>query len=242
MALITAASVMAPVPAARASALRVTPIRIEVSPDERFCALTLANDSDLPVSVQIRGYRWSRTEQGNDMLEPAAGLVINPTIVTLGGGMSRLVRCSLPRRDGEGDAGRAGEETWRLIFDELATAVGPARPGEIRTLLRISVPVFRAGQSAKVDLAWHASPGADGGSIVTIRNRGNRHARVLSIEVISTSGERMHLKQGGYVLAGGRLDFTVPRGGIATIAEIKVQTEEEVFTASRLADAGGDGR
>jgi fimbrial chaperone protein len=234
------AAMAAPAPDAMASALRVTPIRIEVPPGDRFCAITLANDGDLPVSVQIRGFRWSRNEKGGDVLEPAGGLVINPTIVTLGGGMSRLIRCSLPRAENAGPES-AREETWRLLFDELATADGPARPGEIRTLLRISVPIFRAGQEARVDLAWEPSSRADGGSIVAIVNRGSRHARVLSIEMVSTSGQATHVKQGGYVLAGGRLEFAVPGGNMASIAEVRVHTEEAVFTASRLADAG-DGR
>ncbi|MFK4871880.1 molecular chaperone [Novosphingobium sp. ZW T3_23] len=233
-----------PVPDAMASALRVTPIRIEVPPGDRFCAITLANDGDLPVSVQIRGFRWSKSEKGDDVLEPAGGLVINPTIVTLGGGMSRLIRCSLPRAEGAAEnAGpeSAREETWRLLFDELATADGPARPGEIRTLLRISVPIFRAGQGARADLAWEPSSRADAGSIVAIVNRGNRHARVLSIELVSAAGRVTLIRQGGYVLAGGRLEFAVPGGNMASIKEVRVRTEEAVFTASRLADAG-DGR
>jgi len=235
-ALALAAGLFVPGSSAVASALRVTPIRIELQPDKRFCALTLANDGDLPVSVQVRGFRWSRGEQGEDLLEPVAGFSINPTIVTLAGQETRLIRCSLPAAEG------AAEQTWRLLFDELATPDTPVGPGEIRTLLRISVPIFRAPRGAEPALDWTVRHDPGGGIAAVIVNRGQRHVRVLSISMTATSGETVHLDRGGYILAGGCLAFPLPPSFPVSIAELRVQTDEGNLIPTRLAEATGTGQ
>lgn len=217
---------------ASASALRVTPIRVEVAPDKRFCALNLANDSEGPVSVQVRGYRWSR-DGGTDKLEPAPGFTINPTIVTLGNGETRLVRCSLPPPEG------SDEQTWRLILDELNTSDTVSAPGEIRTLLRISVPVFRAPAGARAELDWAERDSETGeGRMLTIGNRGGRHVRVGGIDFTTASGQKVHLDRGGYILARGRLDVPLPPSH-AAITEVQVETDQGPLAVIRRGTAAG---
>ena len=41
---------------AEAGAIRVTPVRVEVPAGRQFCALTVGNDADRPVTVQVRGF------------------------------------------------------------------------------------------------------------------------------------------------------------------------------------------
>lgn len=213
----------------------MTPIRVDVAPDKRFCALNVANDSEGPVSVQVRGYRWSR-DGGTDKLEPAPGLTINPTIVTLGNGETGLIRCSLPPPEG------AMEETWRLILDELHTSDTVSAPGEIRTLLRISVPVFRAPTGAGPELDWAERESETGeGRVLTIGNRGGRHVRVVGVDFTAASGQQVHLDQGGYILAGGRLDVPLPSSH-AAITEVEVETDQGPLAVIRRGAATGSAR
>lgn len=221
---------------AGASALRVTPIRVEVQAGKQFCSLSIANDGDQPVSVQVRGYRWSKDERGADVLDTAVGFQINPTIVTLKAQESRLIRCSLPPAEG------AIEQTWRLVFDELLTPVSVTVPGEIRALLRISVPVFRAPDGASPDISWTLVRTPEGGQSVVLTNSGSRHIRAISLELKPSSGAGQRVERGFYLLAGGRFEIPVALSQASPIAEVLIQTDEGSITPSRAAVSAGAGQ
>ncbi|WP_162234243.1 fimbrial biogenesis chaperone [Novosphingobium sp. Leaf2] len=202
---------------ARAGALTVMPVRIEVPSTRRFCALTLGNRADRPVTVQVRGYGWTRDTQGNDTLTPDPAFVINPPIATIAPQTERLIRCSLPAAH----PGAAPEQQWRLIVDELPDPT-LARPGVVQTLLRISVPVFRADEKAAPRLT--AAITATG---VRLSNVGTRYVRVLSVSTPAQDTPTLS-DRAFYLLAGGTLDLPVERTLLAASA-VHVKTEEGAF-------------
>jgi fimbrial chaperone protein len=208
---------------ADAGSLRIMPIRVEAAPDARFCNLTIANDEDLPVSVQVRGYGWSKDASGTDVLTEDTAFQVNPTILTLAAKEQRLVRCGLPPLPGNGEQ---SEQTWRLLIDELPRP-GPSLGG-IRTLLRISLPVFRAPANAQPDLVWSIREAATGGAAqpeLVIENRGSRHAQVLALEVISAQAG--HTIAGSfYILAGGRAVVALPGGFAGAPSAVRANTPD----------------
>lgn len=209
---------------ARAGSLSVMPVRVDVPAGRRFCSLTLGNDSDRPVTVQVRGFAWSRNESGADILTPDEGFVVNPPIATIQPGATRLVRCSLPA-DAAGSAGASSEKTWRLIVDELPDAT-QAQPGVVQTLLRLSVPVFRGDDKAAPQFT--ASVGAQG---LRLANAGTAHAKVFAVTMTgkgAEAGEPVTLDRTFYLLAGGAQVVPadrVPRG----LSSLRVRTEEGDF-------------
>lgn len=205
---------------AGAGSLRIMPIRVEVNADARFCSLTVTNDEDTPVSVQVRGYGWSKDANNADVLTEDPGFQINPTIVTLAGKQERLVRCGLPPVTG------TGEQTWRLVLDELPQP-GPA-VGGVRTLLRISVPVFRAAAEAQPDLVWSIGTDAQGKPALVIENRGTRHAQVLSLDLEGAgSGQApTRVTRSFYVLAGGRAEVALPGTLAGTPDSVRATTPD----------------
>lgn len=222
---------MAPAAPARAGAIRVMPVRVEVEAGRRFCALTLGNDGDAPVTVQVRGFAWTRDEAGEDLLDPQAGPIVNPAMATIAPGGSRLVRCSLPA-----PASGEAEGQWRLLIDELPDPA-TARPGVIRTLLRISIPVFRAGKAAAARLSWSArsQPDAAGrgeSHVLRIANPGTRHAKVIGLTLAGPRGETVAVERSFYLLAGGAVALPlaqIPPGGIASV---RVRTDEGILDAA----------
>lgn len=198
----------------QAGALRILPVRVEVAPGKQFCALSLANDAPVPVTVQVRGYGWSKDADNADLLDPANGPLVNPAIVTIAAGESQLIRCSLPGTSG----GR--EETYRLIVDERPTMAAP--PGTIRALLRLSIPVFRAPAAAQPVLGWEVLKAPDGSRELVLTNSGGRHAQITAVTLRSRGGqtESVALASGFYLLAGGRVALplaALPSGGIGAV-------------------------
>lgn len=192
-AILIALAAVAPAPAT-AGALRVTPVRVDIAPDRQFCALTIANDGEGPVSVQVRGYGWSKDADGTDRLDPATGPRVNPSILTLARGASGLVRCSVAAPD---NASR--EEAWRLIVEELPDLSEPLPAGGVRALLRLSIPVFRTPPAARPRLSWSWR---DSGTL-HLANSGNAHVQVLGLDA---DGGPLSTRA-FYLLAGGEIDL-----------------------------------
>jgi fimbrial chaperone protein len=202
---------------ARAGAISVMPVRVDVAADRRFCSLTLGNDGERPVTVQVRGFAWTRDETGADILTPDPGFMVNPGITTIAPHGNRLVRCSLPAAEPVNPT----ERQWRLIVDELPDP-DVATPGVVQTLLRISVPVFRGDAKAAPRLAASLDHG-----VLRLANTGTVHVKVLSV-VLKGAGAPVALNGTFYLLAGGSralAPLSVPLG----VANVHVRAEEGEF-------------
>ncbi|WP_150291489.1 molecular chaperone [Sphingobium estronivorans] len=212
---------------ARAASLRILPVRIEMTAEKQFCALTIANDDANAATLQIRGFGWRADKAGQVQLDPDTGPMINPSIVTIPGGDSRLIRCSLPAKAG------SREESYRLIIDELPTAT--AAPGTVRTLLRFSIPLFRARSSALPLLSWSLGQDAGGQSKLVLVNQGDRHVQAGAVNLRSVDGGRQPVKldRSFYLLADGRIELPVGPVDGRSIVGVEVETAQGRLTAAR---------
>ena len=221
---------------AHAGTLRILPVRIEVAADKRFCSLSISNDDPKPVTIQIRGFGWRKDADGSDVLEPADGPIVNPSIVAIPTGETRLIRCSLPDQSG------AIEQSYRLIIDELPEP--NPMPGTIQARLRISIPVFRAPARAAPVLDWAMRATQAGGTPnLVLSNRGNCHAQVSAIILHSrkSSSAPRRIARGFYLLAKGSIALPLPDPPPDGIAGVEVETTDGRLSASPIdPGAGGD--
>jgi fimbrial chaperone protein len=208
--------------AAHAGALRVTPVRVDIAPGHQFCALTVSNDGDAPVSVQVRGYGWAKDRNGTDQLDAATGPRVNPTILTLARGESGLVRCSVPPA-----ADPAREDAWRLIVDELPTPAEPIPAGGVRALLRLSIPVFRTPAGAEPHLVWQRLP--DG--TLHLANTGRSHVQILGLTLTTPGKPPVDRPKAFYLLAAGEIDLP----GTAPADTITARTADGEIPVARAA-------
>lgn len=206
---------------ARAGAISVMPVRVDVAVDRRFCSLTLGNDAERPVTVQVRGFAWTRDETGTDILTPDPGFMVNPGIATIAPHGNRLVRCSLPAPETSPSPSPPNERQWRLIVDELPDP-SIAAPGVVQTLLRISVPVFRGDAKAAPRLAASLDHG-----VLRLANHGTAHIKVLSV-VLKGAGAPVAIDGTFYLLAGGSRALSPPSVPLGA-ANVHVRAEEGEF-------------
>ncbi|WP_242123830.1 fimbria/pilus periplasmic chaperone [Sphingobium sp. Sx8-8] len=211
---------------ADAAALRILPVRIEMVAERQFCAFSIANDDAAATTVQIRGFGWRKDSAGNDELDPETGPMVNPSIVSIAGGESRLIRCSLPAKAG------SREESYRLVIDELPTSA--AEPGTVRTLLRVSIPLFRVQSGASPQLRWSLGKGADG-PLLMLANQGDRHIQAVGVNLRLANGsaQAVKLDRGFYLLADGQIMLPVGPLDGSSIAGVDVQTTQGKLAASR---------
>lgn len=187
--------------AAGASGLSVSPVGLDFSPQEPAKALWLSNVGDAPLRAQLRAYRWSQPE-GKDQLTPTRDLVLSPPILQLAPGQQQLVR--VIRRG----AAAAGEQSYRILVDELPETAAKPRQG-LSFVMQFSIPVFagaaRADPAAAPVLEWRLAQ-HDGMTVLVAHNSGTRRAQVSNFELLDRAGQSLLGQPGllGYVLAGAQ--------------------------------------
>ena len=91
----------------------------------------------------------------------------------------------------------------------------------VQTLLRLSIPVFRAPANAQPRLGWSMTHTAEGKPALRLANSGTAHAKVSSLHLTTTSGASQTLDRGFYVLSGGAMIVPlgqVPAGGVKSVS------------------------
>lgn len=189
-----------------AGAFSLSPIRLEFSGAGRTQVLTVHNDEDRPVVVQLRTLAWSQ-EQGADQLTDTHELLATPPLFTVPAKGEQIVRVALRRA-----ADPVRELDYRLVLEE----VPPAAPKDflgLQVALRVSLPVFvQPVARAKPSLAWSAVRNADGRLVLRARNDGTAHVQVLDFDLRATGGDdalTLHNAVARYLLPGSATEWPI---------------------------------
>ncbi len=196
IAVIGLASIFALIPAfnsAKAQALSVLPVNIQMSPGQGATTMTVMNHGDSETSVQIRAYAWGQ-HGGDDELTGSDAVMVSPPLATIPAGGAQVIRIVLRKRP------EAQEATYRVVLDQIPP---PAQPGSVRVVLRLSIPIF--AQPATRTLAhvkFHIEQ--DGGQAYLVAvNDGGHHEAVRNIVLSTTDGRELKtVSSTPYVLAG----------------------------------------
>jgi fimbrial chaperone protein len=186
---------------AAASSWSVSPTRVELTAPSSASALTLRNNGKNPVNVQIRVFRWSQVN-GVERLTPTSDVVASPPATRLKPFNDYLVRVVRTSKSPV-----AGEESYRLLIDELPDA-GRARNGVINFTVRFSVPVyFKTPDASLPSVLWNVERTKQG-LVLSATNSGNTKLRFSDLEL--KQGEKIvgRLKDATTVLGGATMVFT----------------------------------
>jgi len=187
-----------------AAALQVSPVSVEVTAPGATATLSLHNESDKTLNAQVRVFRWTQVD-GVDKLVPTQDVVASPPLVSLKGNAKysiRIVRVSKQPV--------VGEESYRLMIDELPAPVTGA--ATINIVLRYSIPVFfiAAGATAP-KVSWRLQS-KNGRPYIVATNEGDRHIRLAKLKVQDVRGAAAYFGDGlaGYVLGRSSFSLAVP--------------------------------
>jgi fimbrial chaperone protein len=193
--------------AAEANSLRVAPILLDVTAPGATTTLNLRNEGDQKLHVQIRVFRWTGT-QSEPTLEPTDDVVVSPPAVTLTPGTEYVVRVVRVSKQPV-----VGEESYRILVDEVPDAVGD-KANTVRFALRYSIPVFFSALSAaSANVSW--SLAARGNATVLVAsNSGGRRVRLANLKLTDARGVTLMRRPGliGYALGKTSTAFVLPSG------------------------------
>ena len=196
---------LAVVQTATASTFNISPIRANLNAAHRTDVLTMVNQEDQPVVVQVRVMRWSQKD-GEDQLDETRDVLATPPVLQIGPNSEQIVRTALRQTP---DATQ--ELSYRLIFQEVPQPAAADFTG-LRVALRLSVPVFVAPARGKAVAAvsWEGRWSTDGKLELTATNRGTAHLQVTDFDVqFSAAGGKLRGIATKYVLPGSSMSWTL---------------------------------
>ena len=177
-----------------AHGLTVTPVIINLAPQQMTTVLTLENHTDREADFQVRPFVWDQPG-GDERLTPTDALVASPPLGKIAVGAKQVVRIVL-RQPPQGR-----EASYRLLLDQVPP---PPQPGQIGLALRLSLPLFaEPGVRVSAHLRWSVEPNGAVYDLVAV-NDGGRHETVRDLALSAADGRRLDLESNvsPYILAG----------------------------------------
>ncbi|MDF0544403.1 fimbria/pilus periplasmic chaperone [Sphingobium sp. H39-3-25] len=232
---VAAALLLASPMAVRAATFSIFPVRIDLSEREPVQTMTVQNGSDTSTRVQVRIRAW-RQENGQDVFEETRDVLVNPAMFEIGPGEQQIARFGMRTK------AAAVEKSYRIFLEEVPSSA-PRAPGQIQTLLRISVPMFvPAEQAAPAKLNWSLWPSGAHQVTLSVRNDGASHAHLSGLSLMSRDGHVLG-KQGRavYILPGATqpvlIDVKTPVAAGERL-KLSASSDQSSLSAEIISQAG----
>lgn len=210
---------------------RVSPIRLELGRDAKSGVVTVYNEADEPLQVQMRAFEWTQDAEGKDQYAETEDLLFFPRIMIFTKKEDRILRAGIRVPAAK------KEKAYRLYVEEIP---GPRKDEGVNVAIaiRIGVPIFvkplkeePKGEIGKMGMA-------KGILSIPVRNAGNVHFVIRSITVTgeNANGEKAFSRDisGWYLLADASRLYTmeVPKDVCTDLVEIEVEAKTDRFSFS----------
>jgi fimbrial chaperone protein len=218
----------------------VHPVSISLTERTPAATVTIRNNDDRPLRLQLAVFDWRQGADGEMVLERTEDVAFFPRLLTLGPRQERGVRVAAAARPGE------TEKSYRVLVEELPPlqkAGDPVSPG-VRMLMRYSIPLFLKPTKASLREQANVRTAKAGELSVAFTNQGNVHVppRTLDVQGVDQRGGTVfsHALRVDYNLAGGSRIYTVPMpsGTCGALRAVVIKTADGVPPIRRSIDAG----
>ncbi len=192
-----------PLSSAWAGPVSVTPTSITLLPGRATDLISLFNEGDTGARFEVTLAAWTESADGKTKLAPTQDLIAFPPLLEIAPHQTRNVRVGVT------GAFAASERSYRLVVQELPSAVPSSAQVQIQVLTKISLPVFVTPEGTKAEARIEA-PRLDQGMLTfTVFNPGTAHFVLHRIEVAGAGNTFQVGEAGWYVLAGARREYRV---------------------------------
>jgi fimbrial chaperone protein len=183
------------------SSFSVMPVRVELAPGKLNSVLRVSNASDDSLMMQASVLSWT-TDGEKDLYTPVDDILLNPPVFTVPAHATQVMRLGLRKANGG-----QSEQAYRLIVAEVPKPLPPGFYG-LRTIVRISIPIFIKAPAAVAQLSWEAKQDGEGLLTITAVNHGTAHIQIRSFDVVSSQSAEHHSKAvNDYLLPGQKHEW-----------------------------------
>jgi len=194
-------------PSALGAGLKVKPLKLFFTPDANTANLTISNEGDEPISVQLSARSWKQGDIGEDLYDETPDIVFFPKIVQIAPAEDRVIRIGYA-----GEPAGPVEKSYRIYAQELPVQ----DPGEyaMKFTVRMGIPIFVRSSYQETRWALGAGEMTGFGLKIPVVNQSGQHVRVENLQVsgLDAQGEEVlsSANNGWYVLAERTRAFVLP--------------------------------
>ena len=225
------------------SSFEVSPIRVTFLPNETTTLMTVRNDGQERIRVQINVMAWDQNKQGEMILEPTDDIIFYPTLLIVDPGAQRNLRL------GTNNGVVTKEQTYRIFVEELPSNEKFQTTG-VRIVTKMSIPIFIRPAKAEVRNSIDRITLLGSDLTFDIKNLGNVHIQPREVRVKGTGADgSLQLEQkipGWYILAGGLREYKIdlPKAECMKIKELTVEVDldDKPFKESLAVPSGACAR
>lgn len=165
--------------------ISISPVILEINSknETRSTTILLENAPNGESKIyEVIPFIWKQNATGEDILEPANNIVINPKTIHLAQGEKRNVRIGFRQKLSEMNLKQ--EQSWRLLFQEISS---PLETTSIGININFSIPLF---VSEKPNVA---SPNLEAlidsaSNTLQIKNLNENHIKIMGINLVDKNG------------------------------------------------------
>ena len=201
-----------------AGSYTVKPVRIELSTRQLRLTMQIQNLDDEPTTIQAHIVAWS-AQGAEEILSDSDDILLNPPIFTVASGHTQFLRLGL--RHALADL---QEGTYRLILEEVPPPIKAGFNG-LRTVLKVSIPIFVKPRVPAPQLAWTLERTSDQELRLSVVNRGNTHVQVRKFAITASGGAEPGFTEdtATYVLRNARKEWVIHNPRLAAAGHLLLQ-------------------
>ncbi len=208
---------------------RISPIKIELAPQDKSASITVFNEDTIPINFQVKAMEWTQDENGNDNYFETEDIIFFPKILTVEPKKERLIRVGFKKNN------PLKEKTYRLFVEEIPSEQSNGGVA-VRIALRFGIPIFI--KPLKEEIKWEIKKKAVEKKFFTIEieNSGNQHFYLTHIKLTGKSKDNPERNlfskeiKGWYILSGSKREFKEKLEECDKIDKIHFQIVTDRFT------------
>lgn len=208
---------------------RVTPIRLDLGEKAKSGVITVINEGEGKLHVQMKAFEWTQDPDGKDQYAETNDIIFFPKIMVFEKKEERILRAGIKM------PAIAKEKTYRLFVEEIPEPK-KSEGVQVAIAIRFGVPIFvkPLKEEAKGEIE---KIGMSKGVInIVVKNTGNVHFIINSITLkgkTSTEKEKLSRELSGWYLLSGvsRLYTTsIPGEVCEDLKKIDIEVKTDKFT------------
>jgi fimbrial chaperone protein len=214
---------------------RVTPIRLDFDRGSKSGVITVINEGEEKLHVQMKAVEWTQDAEGKDQYTETKDILFFPRMMTLEKKEEKILRAGIRI------PATAREKTYRLFIEEIP---GPkkAEGVNVAIAIRFGAPIFVKPLKEEAKGAIEKIELSKGVLNVHVRNAGNVHFIIHSVNIKgkNVKEEEVFSKElsGWYLLNNvSRVYATpIPEEFCKNIAKLEIEVKTDRFSLSSKQD------
>lgn len=224
---------MAMAPSAQAADFGVVPLKVLLSGAKSTEVLTIHNNAQQPLRLQVEGRKWTQGTDGAWHLAETDDLIFSPELLTIAANGDATLRVGTLEQADE------TELSYRVLLTEIHDETQAPAPGlNLNVRTQVSLPVFVDPKGAAPQPVLTAAARQQNALHLTVQNKGNARidAQGIAVDLLDASGKVVESAQGtsSYALAGASMEVEVPvkAGSCKAATSVRLTLSEPVVTVT----------